>query len=105
MAPDALRALCETVKNEAETIVCVLAAVQTEKGSVNFALPALRALYRAGGACGQSGARGGEGGGGSGGGKPDAAMAGGKDASKVEAALGSRVQHACRHAEGLIAFP
>lgn len=48
MAPDALRALCETVKNEAETIVCVLAAVQTEKGSVNFAASCAKGAVQAG---------------------------------------------------------
>lgn len=86
MAPDALRALCETVKNEAETIVCVLAAVQTEKGSVNFAASCAKGAVQAGAHAGNLCARwrrrrwlrrr-----------KTGAAMAGGKDASKVEAAL------------------
>jgi alanine--tRNA ligase len=87
MAPDALRALCETVKNEAETIVCVLAAVQTEKGSVNFAASCAKGAVQAGAHAGNLVRAVAKAAGGSGGGKPDAAMAGGKDASKVEAAL------------------
>lgn len=87
MAPDALRALCETVKNEAETIVCVLAAVQTEKGSVNFAASCAKGAVQAGAHAGNLVRAVAKEAGGSGGGKPDAAMAGGKDVSKVDAAL------------------
>ncbi len=86
-APDALRALCETVKNSAEDLVCVLAAVQAEKGTVNFAASCAKGAVAAGAHAGNLVRAVAKAAGGSGGGKPDAAMAGGKDAAKVNDAL------------------
>ena len=48
MAPDALRALCETAKGSADNVVCVLAAVQTAKGTVNFAASCAKGAVAAG---------------------------------------------------------
>lgn len=87
IAPDALRALCESVKNSAENLVCVLAAVQTEKGSVNFAAACAKGAVASGAHAGNLVRAVAKAAGGSGGGKPEAAMAGGRDASKADAAL------------------
>lgn len=87
MAPDALRALCETAKGSADNIVCVLAAVQTAKGTVNFAASCAKGAVAAGAHAGNLVRAVAKAAGGSGGGKPDAAMAGGKDAAKTNEAL------------------
>lgn len=87
VAPNELRKMCDSAKQSDENIVVVLSSVQTAKNSVNFAC-----------ACGkQAVAKGAHSGNivrevaklanGSGGGKPDSAMAGGKDASKVNEAM------------------
>ena len=86
MAPDALRALCETAKGSADNVVCVLAAVQTAKGTVNFAASCAKGAVAAAHA-GHLVRAVAKAAGGSGGGKPDAAMAGGKDAAKTDEAL------------------
>ena len=87
MAPDALRALSETIKNSADDIVCVLAAVQTAKGTVNFAASCAKGAVAVGAHAGNLVRAVAKAAGGSGGGKPEAAMAGGKDASRAEDAL------------------
>ena len=87
MAPDALRALCETAKGSADNVVCVLAAVQTAKGTVNFAASCAKGAVAAGAHAGHLVRAVAKAAGGSGGGKPDAAMAGGKDAAKTDEAL------------------
>ena len=87
MAPDALRALCETAKGSADNIVCVLAAVQTAKGTVNFAASCSKGAVAAGAHAGNLVRAVAKAAGGSGGGKPDTAMAGGKDAAKTNEAL------------------
>ena len=87
MAPDALRALCETAKGSADNIVCVLAAVQTAKGTVNFAASCAKGAVAAGAHAGNLVRAVAKAAGGSGGGKPDTAMAGGKDAAKTNEAL------------------
>lgn len=87
MAPDALRALCETAKGSADNVVCVLAAVQTAKGTVNFAASCAKGAVAAGAHAGNLVRAVAKAAGGSGGGKPDAAMAGGKDAAKTDEAL------------------
>lgn len=87
MAPDALRALCETAKGSADNIVCVLAAVQTAKGTVNFAASCAKGAVAVGAHAGNLVRAVAKAAGGSGGGKPDTAMAGGKDAAKTNEAL------------------
>ncbi|MBS5874209.1 MAG: alanine--tRNA ligase [Clostridiales bacterium] len=87
MAPDALRALCETAKGSADNVVCVLAAVQTAKGTVNFAASCAKGAVAAGAHAGNLVRAVAKAAGGSGGGKPDTAMAGGKDAAKTNEAL------------------
>lgn len=87
MAPDALRALCETAKGSSDNVVCVLAAVQTAKGTVNFAASCAKGAVAAGAHAGNLVRAVAKAAGGSGGGKPDAAMAGGKDAAKTNEAL------------------
>ncbi|NCC87553.1 MAG: alanine--tRNA ligase [Clostridia bacterium] len=86
-APNDLRTICDSAKQSGEDIVVVVAGTQSKKGSVNFAC-----------ACGKDAVSKGAHAGnilkevakiadGSGGGKPDSAMAGGKDASKTKDAM------------------
>lgn len=82
-----LRAMAETARDQSPLTVAVIAGTNSEKGTVSFAC-----------ACGKDAiSRGAHAGnivrevakitGGNGGGKPDMAMAGGKDASKIDDAL------------------
>lgn len=84
---NSLRSMAETARDSAENTVAVIAGSNAEKGTASFAC-----------ACGKSAiAKGAHAGnivrevakiaGGSGGGKPDMAMAGGKDISKIDDAL------------------
>ena len=85
MKPDAARALCDTVKSKYANGVAVLAVVSD--GKLNFVAAAGKDAVAAGAHCGNilrevSAITGGKGGG-----RPDSAMAGGRDLDKIDTAL------------------
>ena len=80
-----LRNLADSAKEQGDDIVAVLAAVNGAK--VNFACACGKAAVRAGAHAGNIVREVAKIAGGNGGGRPDSAMAGGKDASKVDDAL------------------
>lgn len=84
-AADALRATGDSAKEAAENIVAVFAGVQGEK--VTFSCVCSPDAIKQGAHAGNIVREVAKIAGGSGGGKPDSAMAGGKDASKIEEAL------------------
>lgn len=83
--PDALRSMCDKVREQAPDCVAVLAAVNGEK--VTFAATAGKEAQSKGAHAGNLVRAVAKIAGGNGGGKPDMAMAGGKDPSMVEKAL------------------
>ncbi len=83
---DALRMMCEKAKSSAPKSVCVFAAVND--GKVTFAASCGKEALSLGANAGKIVKAVAQAAGGNGGGKPDLAMAGAKDASKVKAALG-----------------
>ncbi len=83
--PDALRSMCDKVREQAPDCVAVLAAVNGEK--VTFAATAGKEAQAKGAHAGNLVRAVAKIAGGNGGGKPDMAMAGGKDPSMVEKAL------------------
>ena len=85
MRPDAIRSLCDTVKDKHSDAVCVFAAVND--GKLNFVAAAGAEAVKAGAHSGNilreiSAICGGKGGG-----RPDSAMSGGKDLDKIDEAL------------------
>jgi len=85
MRPDAVRSLCDTVKDKHSDAVCVFAAVND--GKLNFVAAAGAEAVKAGAHSGNilreiSAICGGKGGG-----RPDSAMSGGKDLDKIDEAL------------------
>ena len=85
MKPNAARALCDKIKAEHPDCVALFAAVS--EGKLNFAAAcgpdAVKAGAHAGNLCKQVSVICG----GNGGGRPDSAMSGGKDLSKIKEAL------------------
>ncbi len=81
------RAVCDSVKQELEDGVAVIAAVSPEKGNVTFAVSCGKAAVEKGANAGNIVRQVAAVAGGKGGGRPDSAMAGGKDPSKTEEAL------------------
>ena len=85
---DELKTLCDSCKNFApEKAVVLLAGVSEEKQSVTFVCYCTKGAVAAGANAGTVVRKVAEICGGKGGGKPDMAMAGGKDISKVEQAM------------------
>ena len=84
--PDALRLMCEKAREKAPKSVCVFAAVNGDK--VTFAATCGKEALALGANAGKIVKAVAQAAGGNGGGKPDMAMAGAKDADKVEQALG-----------------
>ncbi len=82
---DSLRMMCEKAKSSAPKSVCVFAAVND--GKVTFAASCGKEALALGANAGRIVKAVAQAAGGNGGGKPDLAMAGAKDASKVKAAL------------------
>ena len=89
---DELRALCDKAKQTGENVVAVIAAVNTAKGSANFAVAcgkdAIAKGVKAGDVVKQTAMIAG----GNGGGKPDFAMAGAKNPDKIDEALSAAAQ-------------
>ncbi|MBE6781225.1 MAG: alanine--tRNA ligase [Ruminococcaceae bacterium] len=84
-APNELRAMCDQVKGDCATAVCLFAAVNGEK--ITFCSAAGADAIKKGANAGNIVREVAKIAGGNGGGKPDSAMAGGKDASKVDEAV------------------
>ncbi len=84
---DELRQLSDKAKAMGEDVVCVLAAVNKEKGSLNFAASCGKSAVQAGVKAGDVVRAVAQKAGGNGGGKPDFAMAGAKEVEKVNDAI------------------
>ncbi len=89
-APDALRQMTDTAKAENSDLVTVLAAVNGEK--ITFCVSCGKDALSGGAHAGNLVREIAKITGGNGGGKPDSAMAGGKDASKIDEALNSAAE-------------
>ena len=87
IAPDALRTMTDNIKANAPDAVAVLAVMNKEKGTVTFASAVGKNALAKGAHAGNLVREVAKVTGGNGGGKPDTAMAGGKDISKVDEAL------------------
>ncbi|MBQ2676765.1 MAG: alanine--tRNA ligase [Clostridia bacterium] len=86
-APDALRTMCDNIKAQFDDAVAVIAGTQKEKGTVTFCACCGKDAVKSGAHAGNLVREVAKLAGGSGGGRPDSAMAGGKDISKVDAAI------------------
>jgi alanyl-tRNA synthetase len=87
VTPDELRQLSDKAKAMGDDIVCVLAAVNKEKGSLNFAASCGKEAVAKGVKAGNVVRAVAQKAGGNGGGKPDFAMAGAKEVDKVNDAI------------------
>lgn len=85
--PGELRSMCDTARDNGADIVAVFAGANKEKGTLNFACACGADAIKLGAHAGNIVRETAKIAGGSGGGKPDSAMAGAKDASKVDEAL------------------
>ena len=92
-AADELRKTADTIKNQNEDVIAVLAAVND--GKLTFCVSCGKSAVAKGAHAGNLVREIAKIAGGNGGGKPDLAMAGGKDVSKVKEALGA-VENAVR---------
>ncbi|MCL2301181.1 MAG: alanine--tRNA ligase [Firmicutes bacterium] len=81
-----LRQACDIVKQSDEAVVALFAAI-TDKGTLQLAAVAAPKAVKAGAHAGNLVRAAAQAAGGSGGGKPDSAMAGGRDASRLDEAL------------------
>ncbi len=88
---DELRQLSDKAKAMGDDIVCVLAALNKEKGTLNFAASCGKAAVQKGVKAGDVVRAVAQKAGGNGGGKPDFAMAGAKDIDKVNEAVSAVV--------------
>ena len=84
---DMLRNLCDQFKGDGLDLVAVVAGIQEEKGTVSFACACTKGAMAKGAHAGNIVREVAKIAGGSGGGRPDRAMAGGKDITKVDEAL------------------
>ncbi len=89
---DELRQLSDKAKAMGDDIVCVLAAVNKEKGSLNFAASCGKDAVSKGVKAGDVVRAVAQKAGGNGGGKPDFAMAGAKDVDKVNDAIAAVIE-------------
>ncbi len=89
---NALRSTLDSAKDKGDDIVVVLAAEQSAKGTCSFACYCGKAAISAGAHAGNIVRAVAQIAGGNGGGKPDSAMAGGKDISKIAEALGKATE-------------
>ena len=86
MSSDMLRTLSDDLRDKAPNLVSVLALV-TEEGKINFVAACGKEAVKKGAHAGNILKQVAKMTGGGGGGRPDSATAGGKDPSKLEAAL------------------
>ena len=84
---DELRQLCDKAKSTGENVVAVIAAINSAKGSANFAVSCGKDAVAKGIKAGDVVRAVAQKAGGNGGGKPDFAMAGAKELDKVDSAL------------------
>jgi alanyl-tRNA synthetase len=84
---NALRSMLDSSKDKGDDIIVVLAAEQSAKGTCSFACYCGKSAIANGAHAGNIVREVAKVAGGSGGGKPDSAMAGGKDISKISDAL------------------
>ncbi len=84
---DELRQLCDKAKDTGDNVVAVICAVNPAKGTANFAVACGKAAIAKGVKAGDVVRAVAQKAGGNGGGKPDFAMAGAKDLSKLDEAL------------------
>lgn len=88
----ALRSMLDSAKDKGDDIVVVLAGKQPEKGTCSFACYCGKAAIASGAHAGNIVREVAKVAGGAGGGKPDSAMAGGKDITKITDALNSATE-------------
>ena len=84
---DPVRAAMDSARELGDDLVAIFASVNPEKGSVSFGCFCGKQAIAAGANAGQIVKAAAQASGGNGGGKPDSAMAGGKDTSKLDEAL------------------
>ncbi|MBQ7596176.1 MAG: alanine--tRNA ligase, partial [Clostridia bacterium] len=89
---DELRSLCDKAKLTGENVVAVIAAVNSAKGSANFAVACGKEAIAKGVRAGDVVKMTAQIAGGNGGGKPDFAMAGAKNLDKIDEALAAAAQ-------------
>ena len=87
VSPDALRKMCDQIKDAKSDIVAVIAGIYEDKGTVTFCACCGKDAVKKGAHAGNLVREVAKVSGGSGGGRPDSAMAGGKDITKVDEAL------------------
>lgn len=89
---DELRNMCDKAKESDESLIMIVAGTNTQKGSVSFAAACSKKAIGLGAHAGNIVKEVAKEAGGSGGGRPDNAMAGGKDISKTKQALEKAVE-------------
>ena len=87
MSPDSLRKLCDEIKANSPLMVAVVAGINEDKGTVTFCACCGKDAVKKGAHAGNLVREVAKIAGGNGGGRPDSAMAGGKDLTKVDDAL------------------
>ena len=87
MSPDSLRKMCDSIKSNAPFTVAVIAGINEDKGTVTFCACCGKEALKKGAHAGNLVREVAKIAGGNGGGRPDSAMAGGKDITKVDEAL------------------
>ncbi len=92
VSADELRAMCDKAKDSDENLIILVASKNTDKGTVSFATACSKNAVSLGAHAGNIVREVAKVAGGSGGGRPDSAMAGGKDISKAEEAVNSAIE-------------
>ena len=87
MSPDSLRTLCDEIKANSPLMVAVIAGINEDKGTVTFCACCGSEAVKKGAHAGNLVREVAKVAGGNGGGRPDSAMAGGKEITKVDDAL------------------